>query len=585
MNKSNKNKNKVNISDLFKINSYTKSTRDYERKGYISIKKEDIPLNYKILGFIFFFIVLIGVITFYLNPFSILNYLQIPIIIFYIFIFFCVLIFIARYVTDKDIVNKQSFNDMYIRFVGFITSYFYHIGVFIIFAITTYYIYSYFKTIGVFLLNTSLPLTFGLIILTLALFSNYSKNNTIDHPILDLIKDIIMYIPCLITDTIEYLKKDYDNTPSSVFIVFILLVIYCFTFYIGPTIKKEMYKKDGILLIEKSVYLNKNQLNLTTNELNEKIFNNLPFYDRWLQNMLFTIYNNDLTIVYTQDLSNEDISYNIVTPPLNKFDFIVPPDKKTWTFYENFTSLMNQDTMPLTEAYKSLSQIERTVLSLITTNDEDASEYIKSIQDKPEQLKEYVKTVIKNEPYLLTFVQKLGILYASGLATRDGILSTIYDKFKPMDKETKFYHYSISMWVYLNKIEKTSDKQIIMTYGSLPSLYYDSNDSTLTLEYKDYSKNRKDIVLYKTKHVLYQRWNHIVVTYNHGTVDLFINNNMVGNYKNVSPFIYDDDLLAIGSKNNKNIGGVCNVKYYPTPLSANKIQSIYSQFNNKDPPI
>ena len=63
-----------------------------------------------------------------------------------------------------------------------------------------------------------------------------------------------------------------------------------------------------------------------------------------------------------------------------------------------------------------------------------------------------------------------------------------------------------------------------MTYGSLPSLYYDSNDSTLSLEYKDYSKNGRDTILYKTKHVLYQRWNHIVVTYNYGTVDLFINN-------------------------------------------------------------
>lgn len=582
------NSNKVKFSNIFKINSYTKTTQQSEKKQSNFINKESIPFNYKVLVFLLFVIISIGIIIFYLNPFQFLNYIQIPIIIFYLLVIFCILIFIERYTRDTNVIDKNSIAELQVRFIGFITSYFSYIIILVIISIVSYFIINYLKIGAGILLNRSLPLTIGLVILILALFSNYSKNHTIDNPILDLIKDIIMYIPCLLTDAIDFIKKDYENTPSSVIIVFVVLIIYCLTFYILPIVKKEMYKKDGVLLIEKPVYLNKNNLNLTTGELRDKIFDSMPFYDRWVQNMLYSLYEDNITVDYsTTDISNVDISFSY--PIVIDRDYIVPPDRKTKVFYENFTSLMNHDTIPLTVAYNSLNQIENAVLSILTTNDPTVTEDIKKLNDKPEQLKEYIRTVIQNEPYLLSFVEKLGIIYASSLATRDGILRALSDEFRPINKEPRVYRYSISMWVYLNPIEKTPIQQVIMSYGSLPSLYYNSNNSvpTLTLEYKDYSDNNngKSKILYKTRHILYQRWNHIVITYNYGTVDLFINNNLVGNYKNVSPFIYDHDLLIIGSNKNKNIGGICNVKYYPSPISANKIQSIYNQFNNKEEPI
>jgi hypothetical protein len=552
-------------------------------------KEVPIPMNYKILGVILFLIIFLGMIIFYMNPYNILNYIQIPIIIFYIFVIFCVLIFIEMYTKDSNVIDKDSFSEMQIRFTDFIKSYFYYIAMFLVFSVITYYLFSYFKNGVSVLLNASLPLTLGLVILTLALFSNYSKNNTIDNPILDLIKDIVMYIPCLLTDAIDFIKKDYDNTPSSVLIVFVILVFYCITFYISPMVKKEMYKNDGVFLIEKPGYLNKNQINFTTQELKDKVYEAMPFYDRWIQNMLYTLYENDLTIVYSQDASNTDISYNIniQKSSYNLKDYIVPPDKKTQVLYENFTSLMNQDTMGVTQGLNSLSQMQNSLFSMLSSNDPNITEELKRIKDKPDQIKAYIKSVILNEPYLLTFVQKLGLVYASGLSARDAFLMTLSDSIRPMSKEKYSYRYSLSMWVYFNKIEKTPIRQVIMSYGSLPSLFYDSNDSTLSLEYKDYSNNKNGAykVLYKTKNVLYQRWNHIVVTYSHGMTDIFINNNLVGSYKNVAPLMHDDDLLVIGTRDNKNIGGICNVKYYPTPLTASKIESIYKQFNNKDPPI
>ena len=554
---------------------------------------QEIPPTYKILAIVLFVIILIGMYIFYLNPYHILNYIRVPISIFYLLVLFCVIIFIERFIHDPMVVDKNSFGEMFLRFSLFFKSYVYYILIFLLFSVVTYFIYKYARLLGEFLVTTSLPLTLILVVLVLALFSNYSKNHTMDNALLELVKDFIMYIPCLLTDTIDFIKKDYDETPSSVFIVFIILIIYCLVFYVSPVIKKELYKNDGVLLVENQVYLNKTQLSLTTNELRERVFDNMPFYDRWTQTILYNIYDNSLNVVKPVEQSSSSFSLTSMQPGSsysieNSRNNNAIPDSKTRIFYENFTTLMNEDTRGLTETYNYMKQIEQRIFNVLLTTDNLTEEEINDLKTKPEQLRDYLKSVIQNEPYLLSFVEKLGLIYAASLATRDGVLATVTDSMRPMTREVRVYRYSISIWVFLHKIEKTDTQQVILSYGSLPSLYYNSNEEpTLSLEYLDYSlegggKSKK---LYVTNRILFQRWNNIVINYNYGTVDLFINNNLVGTYKNVSPQIQDDDLLVVGSGDNSNLGGICNVKYYPTPLSASKINTIYTQFNNKDSPI
>ena len=554
---------------------------------------QEIPPTYKILAIVLFVIILIGMYIFYLNPYHILNYIRVPISIFYLLVLFCVIIFIERFIHDPMVVDKNSFGEMFLRFSLFFKSYVYYILIFLLFSVVTYFIYKYARLLGEFLVTTSLPLTLILVVLVLALFSNYSKNHTMDNALLELVKDFIMYIPCLLTDTIDFIKKDYEETPSSVFIVFIILIIYCLVFYVSPVIKKELYKNDGVLLVENQVYLNKTQLSLTTNELRERVFDNMPFYDRWTQTILYNIYDNSLNVVKPVEQSSSSFSLTSMQPGSsysieNSRNNNAIPDSKTRIFYENFTTLMNEDTRGLTETYNYMKQIEQRIFNVLLTTDNLTEEEINDLKTKPEQLRDYLKSVIQNEPYLLSFVEKLGLIYAASLATRDGVLATVTDSMRPMTREVRVYRYSISIWVFLHKIEKTDTQQVILSYGSLPSLYYNSNEEpTLSLEYLDYSlegggKSKK---LYVTNRILFQRWNNIVINYNYGTVDLFINNNLVGTYKNVSPQIQDDDLLVVGSGDNSNIGGICNVKYYPTPLSASKINTIYTQFNNKDSPI
>jgi hypothetical protein len=114
-------------------------------------------------------------------------------------------------------------------------------------------------------------------------------------------------------------------------------------------------------------------------------------------------------------------------------------------------------------------------------------------------------------------------------------------------------------------------------------LYYDPLESAL-LVILDYGRDTQKI-LYKTTQVLFQRWNFIVMNYNYGSLDLFINNNLVGTYPDILTVLRPDDMLVVGSRENKSIGGICQMKYYELPLGIRKIDKIYQRFHRKKIPI
>ena len=143
-------------------------------------------------------------------------------------------------------------------------------------------------------------------------------------------------------------------------------------------------------------------------------------------------------------------------------------------------------------------------------------------------------------------------------------------------------NYSLSFWVYFNTLTPLTGVDKIMSFGSKPSLFFDHKHNELIIKAIDNSN--KTEILYRTKEILFQRWNHFVVNFDNSKLHLFINNNLVGFY-NTTPFIQSNDLLMIGSTKNNNVGAVCNFRYYDYPLPLNKIESIYKKYNKKEPPI
>ena len=70
-----------------------------------------------------------------------------------------------------------------------------------------------------------------------------------------LFANMIFYIPCLITDFIEYLKNQFHITPNIVFVLFILEIAVILLYVYWPKIVTSLSEKDGTPLITTPVFL------------------------------------------------------------------------------------------------------------------------------------------------------------------------------------------------------------------------------------------------------------------------------------------------------------------------------------------
>lgn len=516
------------------------------------------------LLFIFVFLLILFYFIFTTNPYGLVKHFRITMIILCLMTLFGFLIFIEYY-THQEIYKSDTHHELWTNFIKYLYKYTLYLFYFLVVAGIAYGVYKTVEKGLVWSFQISFWISIGLLILSLAMFSQMTRDITFDSPTLELLKTLIMYIPCLITDAIDYMKKDYANTPSTVFIVFLLLVLYLFVFYLIPLLQK-MYYRDGVLLIDKPIYLNQNILSMTSDELKEKIVNSRPFYDRWFQTWALKIQRereenqankveSDSPIQLEGQATGESIT------------FLVPPDSITYPYYqEAFTSLSNQD-----QQFIPLDQFKQRIGSFYDSSLKDAF--------SDETAEERMHAFMVEHPEILTVLEKFNYLYAGVLASRDAITSI------PLGSHeiSKYiYHYALTSWVYLQKTE-ASGRQLIYSFGSRPSLYYQPYDSSLEVILNFGTSEEK--ILYKTTKVLFQRWNFIVMNYNYGTLDLFINNNLVGTYPDIVTQLDPQDLLIVGSSKNKNIGGICNMKYYELPIGSRKINSIYTAFHNKKIPV
>ena len=183
------------------------------------------------------------------------------------------------------------------------------------------------------------------------------------------------------------------------------------------------------------------------------------------------------------------------------------------------------------------------------------------------------------------------------------------------NKNTKFnYNYSISAWFTLNP-QPTNTRAAytkytnILNYGKKPAIQFNSKKNSLlinTLVGRDTATNNinmavaadketgpnadveaeanTDIIeIYETTSINFQKWNNVVINYDGGTMDVFLNGILVASKKNVAPYM-TYETITVGEK--KGIeGGICNVVYYDHTLPNRTIKTVYNYLKNKETPL
>ena len=148
------------------------------------------------------------------------------------------------------------------------------------------------------------------------------------------------------------------------------------------------------------------------------------------------------------------------------------------------------------------------------------------------------------------------------------------------------YNYSLSCWLYINPQPPNTGEQYttftsLLNYGNKPNILYKADTNTLMITMK--IKNDDETIIYKSNDFLLQKWNNIIVNYDGGTLDVFINNKLVVSQDSVVPYMSFDQITS--GETNGIQGGICNVKYYKRVLTIGEIHQIYNSVKNKDPPI
>lgn len=160
------------------------------------------------------------------------------------------------------------------------------------------------------------------------------------------------------------------------------------------------------------------------------------------------------------------------------------------------------------------------------------------------------------------------------------------------------YNYAISFWLFLNSFPQNSSGNkyaTIVSYGRKPNIEYNAllNKLRITVKQADlrnatnnklmkFTADGERIIYIKNKLAL-QKWTNIILNFDGGTLDIFINGKLVSSSIEVVPYYTLDNLVC--GQNNGYIGSICNLIYFQKKLSLNNITVLYNSLKDQETPI
>tara|TARA_B100001093_G_scaffold369271_1_gene354246 strand:+ start:2380 stop:3927 length:1548 start_codon:yes stop_codon:yes gene_type:complete len=426
--------------------------------------------------------------------------------------------------------------------------------------------------------STSLILTFNklltvfsvIAIISVVYFyleSNYGNKvrKITRSPFIKYIYYSVFLIPCLFGYFIEYLYYQVKHTPSFVYwwLLFDVIVLFVFFLKKGDSNKTNYLYINNPRNIKRDIDENISEIEQSKKELLDlvKKLKDFDVKKRSTDELWKKIIEGDLNDVKNKNKlkalllnngwRNEQICNNTIT---NSFE----------------AELCRK------EVNKSIIYIQQNTSNILkfTSDIETMNDELKELQKQRNNINnKNTGILLLNEPKNLN---------------KETLLSN-YDVMKEASYigNDKVYSYGISMWIFLHpnppNVKKSPNKYVsIFNYNNKPKVDYDPLKNVLRFTLNK-GANYTDKILFKTHNVPLQKWNNLVINYENGTYDIFMNNKLINTFSGVVPYMTNDS-ISVGELNGIN-GGIANVVYYPTYLPKIKMDENYKLFKNKKTPI
>lgn len=343
----------------------------------------------------------------------------------------------------------------------------------------------------------------------------------------------LFYIPCLISDFVEYLKTQFSLTPSVTLLLLGLEIILILAFVYFPHIQR---KRDTNLLLE-DAFLDESRViagsaDLFSGKTNSKSCS----FSMW-------IYTNQQP--QKQDCNifrYGSVSDGARTPQYNLNTRL--RDKMTIEEVKQEILAVNPQSYVLDE--KTDIELKTKIIELTLEEEDDIIGLLKKAHEKrtgnvdyPQDRTLLINYILELDGNAITFIQQ----------TREKLmkdLSDIYDAQTQVKPQIKYISSS------------------------------DGNDNFRII----YSNDKSDEVSIRS-----QKWNNFVITYDGTKVDLFVNGNLERSEQLDAPIQYSPlDQVVIGDDNGID-GAICNVCFFAKPMTSFEIANSYNLLSSKNPPI
>lgn len=405
--------------------------------------------------------------------------------------------------------------------------------------------------------SSMLMMIFGLGLMFL-IYNKLLKNSGIKNMIkknglLSKLFYIVFIIPCLFQDTVKFIFNQVRHTPKIAFSFIAVEILLVGIYVIYPIMKEYLYtlmpsKNNKKEIIESKINsINKEQIVITARKKKIMKFDNLMKSD-W-NSIIETNLNNPakveslkkklLDLGYSNQSGNDQISENKREKLNNAIKYI----------QKNTTQLIS-----------------------LRMKHKDNIERLKTLKEQLSRVNDLQKSkLLLNEPVYLKNKKTL--------SNFEDVKMINYD----MDYN---YNYAISFWVFIraqppNFGEQYNKYTSILNYGEKPNILYNGKLNKLKIVMNN-GRNKKPV-----EHIIdnfpLQKWSNIVVNYDGGILDIFMNKKLLTSVNRVIPYM-NQDQITVGDYNGIG-GGICNVVYFPSSISKERIDMNYKILSNKNPPI
>jgi hypothetical protein len=343
-------------------------------------------------------------------------------------------------------------------------------------------------------------------------------------------KNFVFFIPCLLVILTDEINNDIRLTPSSIYILFFILLLLVLSLFLLPILFKfiRTFNKSDILQGSGPFYLNEEK-----------------------------------TLGKYQNL-NTHLSQPITVPNITVEEHKKPNEEK-------LDKIMDAFNMDKDEYKKQLNKHNSSIgIGIGTSENANSSSNSRSIKDASAN-----NSNIKTHSFTLF----------NDVNSAFNIKTTYSNSLVSKDKFPYNYTYSLSFYIYLNpqpqntSLAYTKDT-VLFNYGYKPVIYYNGSSQKIIIRSRTIS-NRGDQLdtIYELTNPKFQKWLFFVINYDNNVIDVFIDGKLVGSKENVSPY-FKGDTITIG-ENDGIHGSIKEIYYYNKVRSPSTIELLYNLSKNK----